>query len=141
MVFSQDLTFGQSFEHEFLKHIEYDTFIISEGKFKEYDLKICKDANTTYYEIKADRIAYMTKNIAIEYKCSGISSGIRTTTSDFYGYFLVEPSNKYSLYIIPTSKIKEYIQAKQYKRKCKGGDNGKSCMYLFDLVVFNSFKK
>ena len=42
---------------------------------------------------------------------------------------------------IPTSKIKEYIQAKQYKRKCKGGDNGKSCMYLFDLVVFDSFKK
>ena len=138
MTFQKDLKLGEKYESEFLKYISYDTYEKSKGVFKDYDLIIKKDAITTTYEIKCDRIAYKTNNLCIEYECNLKPSGIDATKSNFYGYFIIK-NNSYNLYIIPTDYIKASINEKKYKKDTSGGDGGKSKFYLFSLDIFNKF--
>ena len=138
MTFQKDLKFGLKYELEFLKYINYDTFEQSKGKFKDYDLLITKDGIETTYEIKTDRMAYRTNNLCVEYECNKNPSGISTTTSNFYGYFIIK-NNCHDVYIIPTDFIRECIDNKLYKRDMAGGDFKRAKFYLFDISIFNEF--
>jgi hypothetical protein len=138
MSFIKDLKFGLKYELEFLKYINYDTFEQSKGNFKDYDLLITKDDIETKYEIKSDRLAYKTNHICIEYEFNLKPSGITTTTSNFYGYFIIK-NNCHDVYIIPTNYIKKSIEDKKYKKDMSGGDGKKAKFYLFDLTIFNEF--
>lgn len=139
MNFKKDLAFGESYEMELLKYIPYDTYNKPQGKFKDYDLEIKLNDKSTFYEVKADRMAYKTGNIAIEYECFDKPSGIETTKADYYTYFVLN-NNDYDLYIIPVRKIKSKIRKELYKRIVKGGDYQKSKLYLFDLNKFKKYK-
>ena len=92
------------------------------------------------YEVKADRYTYKTNNIAIEFEFNNSPSGIATTTSDFYAYFVIKPYNLFELYIIPTNIIKSKIEEKEYKKILLGGDNKKSRLYIMDLNNFLEYK-
>jgi hypothetical protein len=140
MTFQKDLKFGLKYELEFLKYINYDTYKQSKGIFKDYDLITYKDDIITTYEIKCDRIAYKTNNLCIEYECNLKPSGIDSTTSNFYGYFIIK-NNSHDVYIIPTNYIKQSIKDKKYKKNMSGGDGKKSKFYLFDLSLFKDFLK
>jgi hypothetical protein len=137
--FNKDLDFGNKYENELLKYIDYDNYDIKQGLFKDYDIEVIKDNKPTYYEVKSDRLTHITKNIVIEYMCSNKPSGISTTTADYYAYFVVYPDNDYDLYIIPTKVIREYISYKYYT-KIKGGDNNRSRMYKFVSFLFGEYK-
>ena len=139
MNFKNDLKFGKKYEMELLKYLDYNIYETKDGLFKEYDLKIKINQKSTTYEVKADRITYKTNNIAIEYECSKKKSGISTTKSDFYAYFIIKPNDNYDLYIIPTKDIKAFIKENKYKRIVNGGDNYNSKMYLFDINIFKNF--
>ena len=139
MNFKNDLKFGKKYEMELLKYLDYDIYKTKDGLFKEYDLKIYKNNKAIRYEVKADRQSYKTNNFAIEYECSKKDSGISTTKSDFYAYFIIKPNDDYDLYIIPTIEIKNLIKLKQYKRVVNGGDNYNSKMYLFNISLFKNF--
>ena len=141
MNFKNDLEFGQSYELELLKYIDYDKYIQSQGKFKPYDIKIYKNDKITRYEVKSDRITYYTGNITIEYECFNNPSGIATTRAKYYAYFVVKPNNSYDLYIIPVKKIKQYIERKKYLKISSGGDYHLSKFYLFNKSKFQKYKK
>ena len=139
MTFIKDLKTGLRYEIEFLKYIDYDTYKQSTGKFKDYDISIYKNNVNITYKIKADFLAFKTHNICIEYECNNKLSGISSTKSNYYGYFIIH-NDIYDLYIIDTNIIKSMINDKKYKKSMFGGDGKRSKFYLFDLNLFKDYK-
>lgn len=138
MNFKQDLAFGNKYENTLIKLIPHDSFVKPSGYFKEYDIEFTTDNKTTKYEVKTDRMAYKTSNIAIEYECRNKQSGINTTTADYFSYFVVDAkdSNNYALFIIPVDIIKQRIKSRDYRGNISGGDYNASKIYLFNANVF-----
>ena len=102
---------------------------MKEGYFKEYDLIITKDNVDTKIEVKSDRQASFTGNMAIEYECNNKPSGLTSTTADYWLYFVVH-KDKDECYKIPTDELKELVKD---CRKVRGGDDYKSRMYLLKI--------
>lgn len=97
--------------------------------------------DATTFECKVDTITIRTKNIAIEYQCSGVDSGINATEADVWVYFVHSPEDlAIDYYTIPTPVIREMIEAKQYHREAPGGDNNNAMMYLFRQDLFAEYK-
>jgi hypothetical protein len=141
MQFKNDLTFGEKYQYELLKILKPINYKMMEGNFKEYDLVINDDLMSIYYEVKADRIAYKFNQFCIEYEYNNKASGIKTTRSDFYAYFIVYPNNQYDLYIIPVREILDVIKNKKFSTIKQGGDRGASKFYIMDFDLFKNYKK
>jgi hypothetical protein len=138
MGFGTDLAFGQVWEKKLLDYIEHDTVEFAPPRCKGWDLELTHDGVKVKYEVKSDRRAYLTGNVAIEISCSNKPSGINTTEANFYAYFIVPPADTPNLYLIPTDCLKELIIDKKYRR-VKGGDGWRSEMVLVpinDLAEF-----
>ena len=136
MGFASDLKIGQSYENQYLTMIDYDSYEISKGCFKPYDIKVMNGDITTTYEIKADRMTARTGNVVIEYKCNGKPSGITSSEADYWVYFIVGTQE----YIkIPTNVVRQFILEKKYKNSISGGDGYRSHMYLFPKNVFEDY--
>ena len=115
MKFQSDLKFGQIYEKEFIKIMGFQTYKHETNKaIKEYDIIVKHNTNETKYEIKADRLSYKTGNFCIEIANCGRPSGITSTKSDYWGYFVIKPDG-YDLYLIPTEELKEMINPKNIK--------------------------
>lgn len=127
--FKKDLAQGKKYELESLNYLDYDTYEMKEGYFKEYDLIITKDNVDTKIEVKSDRQASFTGNMAIEYECNNKPSGLTSTTADYWLYFVVH-KDKDECYKIPTDELKELVKD---CRKVRGGDDYKSRMYLLKI--------
>ena len=88
------------------------------GEFHEQLLfqSLSKTGNVTV-EVKTDRLAVKTGNLAIEFRYRGRPSGIQTTKSDEYFFVVVEEdgSIRYRLNI-PTAKLKKIA----YRRYLNG---------------------
>ena len=137
--FYNDLLNGQSYELKLLNHIEHIKYTQSKGYFKEYDLKIYhKPKRYNTYEVKSDKQINIYGNICIEYFNYDKPSGISTSTARYWAIF--EPKGKlYTLYIIPSKIIREYIENKKYHSDCIGGDNKASKLYLFKKNLFREY--
>lgn len=134
-----DLSTGEKYEMEILKHIPHIKCKKMLGNFKEYDLKIYHlDRRYNTYEIKADFMIHKTGNICIEYECNNKPSGISTSTARYWGIFETYEGG-YKLYKIPRTIINKMIKEKKYKYKRVGGDNNLSKMYLFDKNLFKDY--
>lgn len=138
MPFLQDLAFGEQYQHKLLELIAFDTCEIAKGNFKPWDVKIIYENDTTTFEVKVDRKAKNSGNIAIEYECNGKPSGISTTEADFWAYFIYG-TNEY--FLIPTEDIRNAILNKKYWRTAKGGDGYRANLYLFPFPVFEDFRE
>jgi len=139
-MFFKDLDFGKKYEKELLKIIPHDSFNTVEGLFKDYDIELIKDNNKTLYEVKSDRWTQKTNNVCIEFECSNKPSGISTTKSDYYAYFIII-NDGYDLIVIKTETIKKLIKEKKYNKIKMGGDNNNSIFYLFDKNIFYNNKE
>ena len=88
------------------------------GEFHEQLLfqSLSKTGNVTV-EVKTDRLAVKTGNLAVEFRYRGRPSGIQTTKSDEYFFVIVEQdgSIRYRLNI-PTAKLKKIA----YRRYLNG---------------------
>ena len=88
------------------------------GEFHEQLLfqSLSKTGNVTV-EVKTDRLAVQTGNLAVEFRYRGRPSGIQTTKSDEYFFVIVEEdgSIRYRLNI-PTAKLKKIA----YRRYLNG---------------------
>jgi hypothetical protein len=135
MVFINDLKDGKDFEKEMIERLKKDGDTINICPlevFSDYDFMI----NDIKYECKNDKMANRTGNLCIEYKYKGHRSGIKTTKSDYY---CIKISND-KIFIIPVSKIKDYIkQNKDNIKKVYGGDNKNSKMYLIKYCEFINY--
>jgi len=136
MGFASDLKMGNEYEQKYIDMIDYDSYEISKGCFKPYDIKVMNGDITTTYEIKADRMTARTGNVVIEYKCNGKPSGITSSEADYWVYFIVGTTE----YIkIPTNVLRQFILEKKYKNSVSGGDGYRSQMYLFPKNVFEDY--
>ena len=113
--FQKQLANGNIYEMRSLMYMEHDT----------YEQKI---------EVKSDRKAGRTGNMAIEYECNGKPSGITSTEADYYIYFIIYMDEiqedglpREECYKIP---IKKLIKIAKECKKVIGGDGNRSCMYL-----------
>ena len=89
-------------------------------------------------EVKTDRMAHKTGNIAVEYQYKGYPSGISKTEADYWAFVLNE--NKIVL-LIQTEELKRI--GREYFKKGKvvnGGDDNNSKMILIPLVELVKFK-
>lgn len=140
--FSNCLSQGKFYELETLKYIDYDKYNFSIGKFKEWDIEIYKNDKTIYYEVKSETNAFKYGNLCIEYEYNGKPSGIFGTTADYWVHYAIKDKikNFYTLYIIPTSELKQLINDKKYFRQTNGGDMNLSKCYLFRMKDLDKYK-
>ena len=139
MKFNSDLKFGQIYEKEFINIMGFKSYEHETKKaIKEYDIIVKHNGSETKYEIKADRLSYKTGNLCIEIANSGRPSGITSTKSDYWGYFVIKPYG-YDLYLIPTEELKEMINPKKYK-VIRGGDGKNSESILIPISHLEKFK-
>jgi len=141
--FYKDLTFGQFYEREFIKVMDFKSFERSEESSeprnkkqsfliedetkkaqKEYDIMVTQNGENIKYEIKCDRLSNKTGNVCIEITCNGKPSGISSTTSDYWAYFVLKEYKQYDLYIIPIDELRDIVFTNDYK-VIRGGDNKK----------------
>lgn len=137
MTFRSDLALGEEYQRRFLYLIEYDECEMAKGKFKEWDIRIKHNGEDIYFEVKCDRKTRQTGNLAIEFECNGVPSGVSTTTADYWVHF-VYGSPFY--YMIPIEELRKAITDKKYGRTVKGGDGFRANMYLFNMSTFDDYK-
>ena len=133
--FQKDLKTGHEYEKRSLLYLDYDTHEFIKGYHKEYDLEIIKDDKKITIEVKSDKQASLTGNLAIEYKCNKKPSGITSTTADFWVYFIVY-SDREECYKIPTEELKELVKG---CKKVSGGDGMRSRMYLLNKSIVQKY--
>ena len=124
--FEKNLKQGHKYELEALKYLDYDRYEHDTQYRKEYDLIIYKDGQPIKIEIKSDRQASHTNNLAIEYECNRQPSGISVTEADYWIYFIVFEDHE-ECYKIPIEDLKNIVKT---CRKVSGGDGNRSKMYL-----------
>ena len=136
MSFKKDLEFGKIYEKKYCELRQFQNYKISEGRFSEYDI-IDYDTNTTY-EVKSDRLAFKSLNLAIEFKNNKKETGISVTTSNYYIYFVVYPNNNFDYFEIPTQELKDIIKNNTFPiGKTKYGTE----MYLIPFEQLNVYLK
>lgn len=84
-------------------------------------------------EVKTDRMAHKTGNIAIEFQCRGRLSGIATSEADYWAFVLND--NKFILFI--KTDILRAIARLYYEKGFikKGGDDKASDMIVIPLKI------
>jgi len=126
--FQNQLSQGQKYELEALKYLDYDTYEHDKQYRKEYDLIIYKDEKPIKIEVKSDRQASRTGNMAIEYQCNNKPSGINATEADFWIYFIVFQDYD-ECYKFPIEDLNKIVKS---CHKVSGGDGGRSRLYLLN---------
>lgn len=134
MGFDDDLDLGVSYEKRAVDYFDHTEYEHKTGYFKEYDLIF---DNNIKVEVKIDRLGINTGNFCIEYMYNNIESGISSTKSDYYLYFMVGNSKEY-VYKIPTVKIREIIKNNNF-RSIDCGDGRRSKCYLINREVFKDY--
>lgn len=132
MCFDADLEFGQKYEVEAMKLLEYDRIRRKTGKFSPYDFEIFRGSTMIKVEVKSDRLGVKTGNIAIEVECNGRKSGLNTTQADLWMYFLVN-GDRFVCLKLPTSDLKRITKSRNY-RTIYGGDGKKSKIVLIPYM-------
>lgn len=141
MNFQECLKFGKYYEVETLKHIKYDSYEFSIGKFKEWDIKTIKDNQVSYYEVKSEMNCFKYGNILVEFSCNKKPSGINATTADYWVHYAIidKKLNTYDICIIPVNELKEMINKKLYHKIVRTGDFDCEC-YIFKKSLFDKYK-
>ena len=132
--FQKDLQENKRFETDFVSSIMYDGFLFQPAALTttnddaRFDVKVQWNIDEfTYFEVKNDKLAHKTGNIAVEFESWGKYSGIATTKANYWvqkveGYFLV----------FEVKKLQEFIKATN-PRRVWGGDSNKSKMFLLKV--------
>ena len=140
MTFASDLAFSQKYENELINlikgHVKVETSQ-DKGLFKEWDVRFTfEDGHTEAHEVKCDRNGYKTGNVLVEFECSGQPSGIQTTKSDYYSFFIISPNGDYTCIILETEHVRQQINNNKYTRiiDMRGRDeNNNGRLYLFNI--------
>lgn len=86
---------------------------------------------TKRIEVKTDRIAHITGNVAVEYKYRGRPSGIATTEADYWAFLLYDMT---TIIMVPTDKLKAIAREKfKQDQITLGGDENASEMILIPI--------
>jgi hypothetical protein len=136
--FKDRLKEGAWGEKEIAKHLTkkgWTILEISEGHFKEWDIKASIKGVVKTFEIKANYYEikkFRHPMVIIETESNGVPSGLSVTTADFY--ILYYPFEDF-FYIERPEDIKKMIDSGLYQ-KVKGGRNTLSVMYQIPRSAF-----
>ena len=136
MPFHEDLAFGNKFQSWYIERAQPDEVIVKEGNFKPYDAILDGEK----YEFKAEKLIAKYGNICIEYRSRDKPSGIITTEADYYIIMSVMGERVHELWKVPTSTLRNMIDAKSYHRDTKGGDGWANQMFLFKKELFSPYR-
>lgn len=139
MAFRNDLLTGQKKEIEFtsvLNNKGWTTTTTADtiGKFSGYDVEAKLGTTTVTFEIKFDRMASWSGNVALEMCRRGfndkkIPSGLTTSAADYYIFCI---DNDASFYQIKLDHLKDLVREKKYHSGMWGGDFQQSGIVLFN---------
>ena len=144
--FKIDLPIGEKIELKVINWLcEKDLILLDRNKNNKYDFLL---NNNKSYEVKYDRKAHISGNLAIEYYCYNKPSGIYSTISDFYIFYIKNGINSFGFNILffETKDLKELISINvnnSHKRfeSIWGGDNNKSKFFLIPVGFLEYFAK
>lgn len=138
--FEDDLYKAMETENEVAKLLEdLGMEILERNDDEKYDIKVKRKGLIKTIEVKEDFLCQDTGNIAVEFKCRGVDSGITTTKADFYIYKVHEIGYKIHYYMMKTSDLRKLVKTKMYHRIVDGGDaNSNSMNYLFFLSTIKN---
>lgn len=140
MGFKQDLAFGKKYEILSTCFTDYDRVVLApEKKFKAFDYYTVKNNKRVAFEVKADKLAYRTGNLPIEFQCNNKPSGLTATKADYWIIFAVDANGKYEVYKFPVNELKELV-LKENCRKVNGGDGWRARMYLLKKSKCSKYK-
>jgi hypothetical protein len=132
--FAKDLIIGQEIEKELAEllskrnpksKIEFNTSSTNDIKeLRKYDFTLSNNSSIHKIEVKYDKKASQTNNVAIEVKC------VNHSEADLFAYKI-----KNDFYFIKTEKLKTLIESKQY-RFVNACENGKNYIMLMSISEF-----
>jgi len=131
--FAKDKQFGKIYEKIALTYFKYRKLDHPPNYNKTYDFML---DNVLKIEVKSDRRAWRTGNLAIEYSYRGEVSGIYATEAEYYMYFIIYPKY-YECYKIPVNELKAICE--KVDRTVKGGDNNASKMFLIKVDTVKQY--
>ena len=119
--FEDDLEDGQMGERAVRHFVEtqWNKKFITYGDTSAFDIMFQNNRqNPVFFEVKTDMFEKDwdkggTGNMAIEYKCRGKPSGIRTTKAGWFAYYFPN-IRKNHLWIIRMDKLKELIKENKF---------------------------
>lgn len=126
--FHTDLAFGEAGERYAISKLRATKVRKMDGNFCSFDYIVNLNNNIELYEVKTDRLAKTTGNIAVEHKC------FINTKADYW-LFVLYPK----VYKVPVSMLKKWIDCMMYSTIVMGGDNNQSVLFLFPKEILDPF--
>ena len=136
MSFAEDLSFGREGEAvvrnllESSGNFDYVIDCSNDKYFQQKDidvLALVNDGHIAKYEVKTDRKAHETGNIAFEIKTNGNIGCLAKTEADFVMYY-IEGNDR--VYCFNAEQMRRYLRAKRFKLY-RMGDNAEG--YLLNI--------
>lgn len=128
-MWKEDLKDGEYAERVFADYLirvgKHNVVHKALGDFKDYDL--LGDLNTTY-EVKSDRIARTTGNIAIEFQYHGEPSGIVITKANYWVQRIAEKE----FYVFLVRALRDWLNIQRQYLNTATSVEG-ACVYLVRL--------
>ena len=140
MSFAEDLSFGREGEVivrnllESSGNFDYVIDCSNDKYFQDKDidlLALATDGHIAKYEVKTDRIAHETGNIAFEIKTSGNIGCLAKTEADFVMYY-IEGNGR--LYCFNAEQMRRYLRANRF-RLYRMGDNAEGHLLSINRLL------
>lgn len=140
MSFAEDLSFGREGEVIVRNLLEssgnFDNVIdcSNDKYFQEKDidlLALAMDGHIAKYEVKTDRMAHETGNIAFETKTSGNIGCLAKTEADFVMYY-IEGDGR--LYCFNAEQMRQYLKRNRFKLY-RMGDNAEGHLLSIKMLL------
>lgn len=140
MSFAEDLSFGREGESIVRNLLESsgnfdNVWDCSNDKYfqqKDIDLlALCQDGHIAKYEVKTDRMAHETGNIAFEITTSGNIGCLAKSEADFVMYY-IEGNGR--LYCFNTEQMRQYLKQNRFKLY-RMGDNAEGHLLSINRLL------
>lgn len=140
-VFLNDLEQGEAVEQEVAARLQkfwepQGYLPVLKEKEKGHDIRLVHPSKRPILcEVKFDRTSQTTKNIAIEFQCSGKWSGIATTKADFWVFKYFDRAWQFRA--VTTAKLTEEWRSRRYQ-SVYGGDDCRARMILMPVRALST---
>ena len=102
-------------------------------EFGEFHEDLIAEVLTGKMEVKTDRLAWKTGNLAVEYQCWGKPSGICATEAAHWCFNILDSSGEVACtFILPVERLRNLV-ADESLRWVAGGDAKASRMFLVPM--------
>jgi hypothetical protein len=136
MPFQDDLAFGNKWQSWYISQAAPTEVEVMKGNFKPYDAVL----DGVKHEFKAEKLIEKYGNICIEYRSRDKPSGIMTTEAEYYVIMSIVDNGVKELWKVPTSTLRNMIEAHSYHKDTRGGDGWANQMFLFKKELFTPYR-